>query len=109
MALEAQIKESATREGASLVGIAPVETYADYCTEVERRLVETGATRYHASQKHLGGLERLPRLLDLLSGDYPQIIIQRNAAIALASIGTGRKEAAKVPKNQVEDVSQESQ
>jgi epoxyqueuosine reductase QueG len=50
--------------------------------------------KHHSSHKDLGGLERLPRLLDLLNGDYPDII-RRNAAIALANIGRGRKEAVK--------------
>ena len=51
--------------------------------------------KYHSSHKDLGGLEKTPLLLDLLSGDYPDVIpdvIRRNAAIALANIGKGRKE-----------------
>ncbi|MEK7397934.1 MAG: hypothetical protein AAB116_13455 [Candidatus Poribacteria bacterium] len=42
--LKAQIKEFAMSEGANLVGIAPVEVYHDYHSEVERRIKETGAT-----------------------------------------------------------------
>jgi len=44
---------------------------------------------HHASHKLLGGLERFPRLLDLLDGNHPPAI-RRNAAIALANIGHGR-------------------
>ena len=39
-----QIKEFAMADGADLIGIAPVETYSEYCAEVERRVKETGAT-----------------------------------------------------------------
>jgi epoxyqueuosine reductase QueG len=42
--LKAQIKEFAMSEGAVLIGIAPVETYHDYYSGVERRIKETGAT-----------------------------------------------------------------
>jgi epoxyqueuosine reductase len=43
---------------------------------------------HHASHRDLGGLERTPRLLDLLGSDRPEII-RRNAAIALANVGRG--------------------
>jgi epoxyqueuosine reductase QueG len=46
---------------------------------------------HHASHRDLGGLERAPLLLDLLSPDRPTII-RRNAIIALGNIGRGRAE-----------------
>ncbi|UCG57396.1 MAG: epoxyqueuosine reductase [Phycisphaerales bacterium] len=47
--------------------------------------------QHHASHKELGGIERSPELLRLLSSEYPQII-RRNAVIALANTGWGRKD-----------------
>ena len=48
---------------------------------------------HHASHKLLGGLERFPRLLDLLGSDHPPEL-RRNAAIAvanaMANAGRGR-------------------
>jgi len=49
-------------------------------------------SRYHASHRHLDGLERTPKLVGLLSAEHPEII-RRNAAIALGNIGRGRDEA----------------
>jgi epoxyqueuosine reductase len=46
---------------------------------------------HHASHKNLGGLERTPALIPLLAAKRPEII-RRNAAIALANIGSRRKE-----------------
>ena len=43
--LKQQIKDFAMTEGADLVGIAPVEAYSDYLTEIEERIKETGASR----------------------------------------------------------------
>lgn len=48
--------------------------------------------RHHSSHKNLGGLERTPALIPLLEAKWPEII-RRNAAIALANIARGRKEA----------------
>ncbi len=49
--------------------------------------------RHHSSHKDLGGLEeRTPVLVELLAVKWPEIL-RRNAAIALANIGKGRKEA----------------
>lgn len=48
--------------------------------------------RHHSSHKNLGGLERTPALIPLLETKWPESI-RRNAAIALANIGRGRKEA----------------
>ena len=59
---------------------------------------------HHASHKHLGGLERTPDLLTLLSAERPEII-RRNAAIALANIGKGKKEALIALKEQLDDLS----
>jgi len=58
----------------------------------------------HASHKHLGGLERTPDLLTLLSAKHPEII-RRNAAIALANIGKGKNEALTALKEQLDDLS----
>ena len=41
---------------------------------------------HHSSHRNLGGLEKTPGLLDLLSPDHPDII-RRNAAIALGNTG----------------------
>jgi len=49
--------------------------------------------RHHASHKYLNGIkERTPFLPALLTANQPEVI-RRNAAIALANIGKGRKEA----------------
>ena len=49
--------------------------------------------RHHSSHKDLGGLEeRTPTLVELLAAKWPETL-RRNAAIALANIGKGRKEA----------------
>jgi predicted ATP-grasp superfamily ATP-dependent carboligase len=58
---------------------------------------------HHASHKNLGGLEKTPRLLDIISSDYPYII-RRNTAIALANIARGRREAVEVLKYQMKNV-----
>ena len=62
--------------------------------------------KYHTSHRNLGGLEKSPKLLDLLSPDHPDII-RRNAAIALGNIGKGRGEASKALKNQMGNVNDE--
>jgi epoxyqueuosine reductase len=59
---------------------------------------------HHASHMHLGGLERTPDLIALLSAEHPEII-RRNAAIALANIGKGKNEALIVLKEQLDDLS----
>jgi len=59
--------------------------------------------RHHASHKHLGGLERTPDLLKLVSSEHPEII-RRNAAIALANIGKGNNEALAALKEQLDDL-----
>lgn len=59
---------------------------------------------HHASHKHLGGLERTPNLLALLSAEHPEII-RRNAAIALANIGKGKNEVLIALKEQLDDLS----
>ena len=59
---------------------------------------------HHSSHKHLGGMERTPALLPLLSAEYPEII-RRNAAIALANIGKGHNEALTALKAQLDDLS----
>ncbi len=59
---------------------------------------------HHASHKHLGGLERTPDLLTLLSAEHPEII-RRNAAIALANIGKRKNEASIALKEQLDDLS----
>jgi len=59
---------------------------------------------HHASHKHLGGLERTPDLLTLLSAEHPEII-RRNAAIALANTGKGKNEALIALKEQLDDLS----
>jgi len=56
---------------------------------------------HHASHRNLDGLEKTPRLLDILSSNYP-FIIRRNASIALANIARGRKEAIESLKCQME-------
>jgi len=62
--------------------------------------------KYHSSHKNLGGMEKRPRLLDLLSPDHPDII-RRNAAIALGNIGRGRTEASKALRDQMGNVNDE--
>jgi len=62
--------------------------------------------KHHASHKNLGGLEKAPRLLDILSSDYPYII-RRNTAIALANIARGRREAIESLKAQIESIDEE--
>lgn len=62
--------------------------------------------KYHSSHKNLGGLEKSPKLLDLLSPDHPDII-RRNAAIALGNIGKRRREASRALKNQMGNVNDE--
>jgi epoxyqueuosine reductase len=47
---------------------------------------------HHASHKYLHGLDRTPKLCDIVSGKYPDVI-QRNAAIALANVGKASIEA----------------
>lgn len=59
--------------------------------------------RHHASHKNLGGLERTPTLIPLLAVKRPEII-RRNAAIALANIGKGRKEALVALEEQLNSV-----
>ena len=61
---------------------------------------------HHASHKNLGGLEKTPRLLDILSSDYPYII-RRNAVVALANIARGRSEAIESLKAQIEIIDEE--
>ena len=63
-------------------------------------------SRYHASHKHLDGLERAPKLVELLSAEQPEII-RRNAAIALGNIGRGRSEVLAALKEQTEGASPE--
>jgi epoxyqueuosine reductase len=53
--------------------------------------------KHHSSHKYLDGLERTPLLTGLLSDKSPAVI-RRNAAVALANIGKGRKEAAEAIK-----------
>ena len=48
--------------------------------------------KHHASHKYLDGLEKTPDLILLLDTGRSEII-RRNAAIALANTGKGRKEA----------------
>jgi epoxyqueuosine reductase QueG len=43
--LKRRIKEFALSEGADLVGVAPIENYSDYSTEIEERIKETGASQ----------------------------------------------------------------
>ncbi len=61
---------------------------------------------YHSSHKNLGGLEKMPRLLDLLNPDHPDII-RRNAAIALANTGMNDKEAFEALENEMGNASGE--
>ena len=42
--LDSQIKEFILAEGADVFGVAPVETYTEYGTQVRERMEETGAT-----------------------------------------------------------------
>jgi len=42
--LDDRVRELAVGEGADLIGVAPVEVYHDYYSEVEKRVKETGAT-----------------------------------------------------------------
>ena len=77
IALEAQIKGFAARQGADLVGIAPVETYLDYRAEVERRLEETGATRtdFLIAAKDVTFFSRLSSALNTLPAASAIIVI----------------------------------
>ncbi len=61
---------------------------------------------YHSSHRNLGGMNKNPKLLELLSPDHPDII-RRNAAIALGNIGKGSEEASKALKNQMGNVNDE--
>jgi epoxyqueuosine reductase len=61
---------------------------------------------HHASHRDLGGLERAPRLLDLLGSDRPEII-RRNATIALANIGRGHPDVLAALSAQVADANVE--
>ncbi|MFC1715195.1 epoxyqueuosine reductase [Candidatus Poribacteria bacterium] len=61
---------------------------------------------YHSSHKNLGGLEKMPKLLDLLNPDHPDII-RRNAAIALANTGMNNKEVLEALKNEMGNASEE--
>ena len=61
---------------------------------------------HHTSHRHLGGLTKSPRLLDLLSDDHPDII-RRNAAIGLANIGESRKEAIGALRDQMGSIGEE--
>lgn len=61
---------------------------------------------HHASHRDLGGLERAPRLLDLVGSDRPEII-RRNAAIALANIGRGHTDVLATLSAQVAEASDE--
>jgi len=56
---------------------------------------------HHASHRNLGGLEKTPRLLDILGAGYP-FIIRRNASIALANIARGKEVAVESLKSQME-------
>lgn len=47
---------------------------------------------HHTSHKYLDGMERTPKLCMIVSGRYPGVI-RRNAAIALANIGKGSRDA----------------
>jgi epoxyqueuosine reductase len=61
---------------------------------------------HHTSHKYLDGLERTPFLPTLLAAEHPELI-RRNAAIALANVGKGRKEALMVLKEQLPSLSSE--
>jgi epoxyqueuosine reductase len=59
---------------------------------------------HHTSHKYLNGMERTPFLPTLLAAKHPEII-RGNAAIALANIGKGRKEALMALKEQLPSLS----
>jgi len=63
-------------------------------------------SRHHASHRYLDDIERTPHLTDILSEAYPDVI-RRNAAIALANIGKGRKEALAALKEHIASASGE--
>lgn len=60
--------------------------------------------KHHASHRNLGGMQKNPQLLSLLSDEYPDVI-RRNAAIALANIGSGKKEAFEALEHHIEGAS----
>lgn len=61
---------------------------------------------YHASHRNLDDVEQNPDLLALITSKWPEII-RRNAAIALANIGRGRKEVLTALKEQLDNASKE--
>lgn len=63
-------------------------------------------SRHHASHRYLDNIERTPRLSDILSEAYPDVI-RRNAAIALANIGKARPEALAALKKHIATASGE--
>jgi epoxyqueuosine reductase QueG len=63
-------------------------------------------SKHHSSHRNLDGFEKLPRLMHLLGGEYPDII-RRNAAIALANIDEGQKEVIEVLKEQMGGIGEE--
>jgi epoxyqueuosine reductase len=82
----------------------------DICQEVcpsnrnlDPREIDTRSgfdSRHHSSHKYLDGLERTPLLTGILSDKSPEVI-RRNAAVALANIGKGRKEAVEAIKKHI--------
>ncbi len=62
--------------------------------------------RHHASHKNLGGMDRTPELLSLLSDSQPAVI-RRNAAIALANTGKRRDDILMALKDQLQNLSPE--
>jgi epoxyqueuosine reductase len=61
-------------------------------------------SHHHTSHKNLDGLEREPELIPLLEADQP-MVIRRNAAISLANIAKGRKEAVIAIRKQLDTAS----
>jgi epoxyqueuosine reductase len=59
---------------------------------------------HHASHKYLEGLEQTPDLLSLLSARKPDVI-RRNAAIALANVGSDNQEVLMALKEQLVNIS----
>jgi epoxyqueuosine reductase QueG len=73
----AQIKKFAVAQGADLVGIAPVETYADYGSQVDVRIRETEATRrdFMIRDHDVAFFDRLSNAANTLPGAQAVVII----------------------------------
>ena len=63
-------------------------------------------SRHHASHRYLDNIERTPHLTDILSEVYPDVI-RRNAAIALANVGKGKRESLAALKMHIASTSEE--